>query len=746
MVIDRVTNIYIKGAIGKVYPYPTLYPSPDLFPNKKDIIINDNSYEGIVGGTLQLDEIICDGELKFGQTISNKFECSLFNMQEVDIVGKRIEVWQRVNGAKVPIFVGTIESSKLDNSGIYRDIIAYDEFYSIKDKNVADWWKNLWAQTDELNLKQFRESFISYLGLECVTDKSFINDSVKIHKYDDLSSILAGDIFRMIGEIQLFFPNINRSGQLELISLSKTVDADLDGEVKLYEGNNSTWEEFSTATITGVGIYSTADELSQLTGTNENVYKISENILLFDKNASQMDTIMTRILNELKDIEYVPCQIKMIASELGFALGQKIKTEKGESFIMENHLSGSLFIEQELKSSGNRFLDENPTSYSKTIIDDKKWSMIRQDIDGITLEVGGKCDKTDVVNQINLSSEAITLKGNRLIIDATNISLDKDGHLTVNGATFKNGGINCGGKFTVDSTGKIKAVSGEIGGFTIANDRLSGSIIAGSKVLGSQLACGDYAINAQGNISFNGDGTFFIVYDDGTTYANNINLYQGAVIGRTDQGAFMQFDTDSGSFSIMGVDRDNNSLFFQAWSDSWSGSGGADMLGISTKVGFFDRVHFHGDYTFLGESWSVHSFSCVCYTDISLYGNVYNASTSIIAVSDKNLKNSIEKLDKDASAEFIYSLNPSKFKMNNGTSDRYHHGFIAQEVKESMGKDDWGVYCDFEVKEDENGESKEVCGLRYEELIADLVATVQKQHEEIESLKADIKALKKEVN
>jgi len=114
-----------------------------------------------------------------------------------------------------------------------------------------------------------------------------------------------------------------------------------------------------------------------------------------------------------------------------------------------------------------------------------------------------------------------------------------------------------------------------------------------------------------------------------------------------------------------------------------------------------------------------------------------------VSVSDKNLKNSIEGLDLHASADFIYSLMPSRFKYNNGTSDRFHHGFIAQDVKASMSADDWGVYIESKAEDDEN--ETLIKGLRYEELIADLVATVQLQKVQIEDLQKKMLMLTEKV-
>ena len=97
--------------------------------------------------------------------------------------------------------------------------------------------------------------------------------------------------------------------------------------------------------------------------------------------------------------------------------------------------------------------------------------------------------------------------------------------------------------------------------------------------------------------------------------------------------------------------------------------------------------------------------------------------------SDADLKTNIQSLDKQNSSDFIYSLNPVEYKYKDGTSDRLHHGFIAQELHDSM-QSDWGVYCDANIDTVENGGK----AIRYEELIADLVATVQSQNDRIKEL------------
>jgi len=115
--------------------------------------------------------------------------------------------------------------------------------------------------------------------------------------------------------------------------------------------------------------------------------------------------------------------------------------------------------------------------------------------------------------------------------------------------------------------------------------------------------------------------------------------------------------------------------------------------------------------------------------------------------SDKNIKKDIQALDIEDSARFIYSLIPSEFRFKNGTSNRLHHGLIAQEVKNSMGDSDWGLFIDKKVDNEnyietevdsETGEQTQLLtaryGLRYDELIADLIATVQSLNNRLKAL------------
>lgn len=107
------------------------------------------------------------------------------------------------------------------------------------------------------------------------------------------------------------------------------------------------------------------------------------------------------------------------------------------------------------------------------------------------------------------------------------------------------------------------------------------------------------------------------------------------------------------------------------------------------------------------------------------HGNVYDDNGSLVFVSDKRKKKNIKDLTINKVKPFLMALKPRSFKFKNGTSGRNHHGFIAQEVMEVMGED-WGLYV--EDKKDD------FIGLRYDELMADMIKLLQDHENRITNL------------
>ena len=151
---------------------------------------------------------------------------------------------------------------------------------------------------------------------------------------------------------------------------------------------------------------------------------------------------------------------------------------------------------------------------------------------------------------------------------------------------------------------------------------------------------------------------------------------------------------------------------------SVTGNGNGDITTDQLYVnGFNGPSIFYREVEFEGSGGAVVTFK----------GSVYDANGSTVFVSDKRKKKNIKDLAIEKARSFIMALKPREFKFKKeiANAGRKHHGFIAQEVKEVM-HEDWGLYVE--------DKSKDYIGLRYTEIIADMVAVIQDQQKRIEAL------------
>lgn len=121
------------------------------------------------------------------------------------------------------------------------------------------------------------------------------------------------------------------------------------------------------------------------------------------------------------------------------------------------------------------------------------------------------------------------------------------------------------------------------------------------------------------------------------------------------------------------------------------------------------------------------------FNEVDFQGNVYNSNGSIQFTSDRNAKNSIQDVPEQYNVLFD-NLRPVIHKFNNGTSDRYHSGFIAQETDEAraiagLTRQDFAAVCI-----DNEGTEKEEWSLRYIEFIPLNTWQIQKAKARISEL------------
>lgn len=110
---------------------------------------------------------------------------------------------------------------------------------------------------------------------------------------------------------------------------------------------------------------------------------------------------------------------------------------------------------------------------------------------------------------------------------------------------------------------------------------------------------------------------------------------------------------------------------------------------------------------------------------------VYLKNSGAVVQSDLRAKHSIEELP-PAYVDMLDKLTPVRFKYNDGTSDRYHVGFIAQDVEQALT--DAGLCVkDFGGFVDLDGDGKTL-GLAYDEFIGLLLQKMRRLEEKIKVL------------
>lgn len=108
-------------------------------------------------------------------------------------------------------------------------------------------------------------------------------------------------------------------------------------------------------------------------------------------------------------------------------------------------------------------------------------------------------------------------------------------------------------------------------------------------------------------------------------------------------------------------------------------------------------------------------------------------STDALNGSDRNIKNSIEALPEKYVSMFDL-VEPKRYKLNSGTSGRFHTGFIAQEVEDAMRACgiDSQEFAGWAAAKREDG--SETYFLRYSEFIPILWAKVHEQEKRLKRL------------
>ena len=306
--------------------------------------------------------------------------------------------------------------------------------------------------------------------------------------------------------------------------------------------------------------------------------------------------------------------------------------------------------------------------------------------------------------------------------------------------------INCigtSGEFKVYQDGKIYANGGQIGGLTID----------GSNGLKFKDAINDqYTYICPAGASAwvtSASGFVTIAFGIGTLGATNFGVTPQGKLYATD--AVISGTLKAGSMIADGnITSSNGTGFFLKSKANYNYlliNDSSTQLFHNTygQFNFSSSAFKKGDNTYQALLYCKTGYKGAFDGNWHVHGNFYNSSGSTAISSDINKKNSIEHINSKYESMFD-NLKSVTYKYNEGTSNRTHIGFIAQEVKSAMDTADINT-IDFAglVIEDRNTEHEEWY-IRYEEFIALNTWQIQKAKARISALETEVSSLKQQLS
>lgn len=253
----------------------------------------------------------------------------------------------------------------------------------------------------------------------------------------------------------------------------------------------------------------------------------------------------------------------------------------------------------------------------------------------------------------------------------------------------------------------LSATSGESG--TVFKLKYNGAVLAST---GSVDLYVD-AVNVYGTLTAKKlqGGTIDILDDDGNECGTIFSTYASS--------ADTKIEIDSDAIELGGND---GSVFIGS---RWDRSNRAYYASIEVD-GYGQEVQIKGDV--IPNANALYNLGSRNFVWDAIY-----CSTDALNGSDRNIKNSIEALP-EKYVRMFERIEPKRYKLNSGTSGRFHTGFIAQEVEAAMQECgiDSQEFAGWAKATREDG--SETYFLRYSEFIPILWAKVREQEKRLKRL------------
>ena len=556
----------------------------------------------------------------------------------------------------------------------------------------------------------------------------------------------------------------------------------------------ATYEDYLVKTIDKLQIREQKNDIGVIVGTGDNAYVIEDNFLVYGKGTKELKGIANNVLSKIRGIVYRPFTADCKGNpclEVGDAVRLPTKYELIESYIFKRTLKGIQALRDDLEADGEEYRTSKANGIQRSILQLKgKSNVLERSIEKTQSTIEDKERK--LISQITQTATEIRTEvkntadglSSRITQNANNITAEvkrAQGQEVELAAAIK---IN-EDKITAEVTRASKAEGDLSGKIEVTSTKIRSEVSASLTVWDTE----DY------DVTHCGFGNPQDTYPASSYYSGHSFLDQntgkfygcepdgGISSGKYKWTLIKKFKQLSSSASST-ITQSSKQISLKVSKDSVISEINQSAEGIKIKAKLLElkgSMEMTGGYMHIQTEESVENLiefkrsgtlvqmgtdgfrtvegtlespvhKCtVQYNQVSLHKGANDNDHMMIHLdgdtgvggfrggvingSDKRIKNTILDLSKKQSSEFIYSLRAKSYRYN-FEKDGFHHGFIAQDVLESV-EEGWNI-CPQIFS---NGNGEKYYGLNYTELIADLVATVQLQHEEIEQLKEKVENL-----
>ena len=241
--------------------------------------------ENIIAESMVITRSLCDGNFKLGGCIASSFEIQLIDVPANKVQGKKItaklyETFE-IYGAQSVIFpststypsndlypgkhftrermrylfTGTVDTAKRQNDRQIVKITAYDDLYTLGNKNVYTWFYNFALHsTDDVKISDLSASLWSsqLIGLQVDgtpygnngNDKVTLNLSALLAEKNYRGNLLAIDVLKSICELTGVFGYISEEGNFMVVDITNNALHPNTVVVSKYE--SLSFEEYET--------------------------------------------------------------------------------------------------------------------------------------------------------------------------------------------------------------------------------------------------------------------------------------------------------------------------------------------------------------------------------------------------------------------------------------------------------------------------------------------------------------------